>query len=67
MKEYIIDIVCKDTEYDGDNRIQGLFENVDEAINTLKERFNIDDIDYYIISENTVQGLDEVFDSRKNL
>ena len=65
MKEYIIDIVWKDAEYDGDNRIQGLFANVDEAISTLKERFNIDDIEYYVISENTVQGLDEVYDSRK--
>lgn len=65
MKELIIDIVWKDDECDKDNCIQGLFENVGEAINTLKEKFPIDEIDYYIISENTVQGLDEIYDSRK--
>lgn len=65
MKEYIIDIVWKDEEYDSDNCIQGLFDSIDDAIDTLKEKFNIDDIDYYIISENTVQGADEVYDSRK--
>jgi len=65
MKELIIDIVWKDAECNKDNCIQGLFENVGEAINTLKEKFPIDKIDYYIISENTVQGLDEIYDSRK--
>ena len=63
-KELIIDIVWKDDECDKDNCIQGLFENVDEAISTLKERFNIDDIDYYIISENSVNGLEEIYDSQ---
>lgn len=64
-KELIIDIVFKDAEYDGDNCIQGLFDSIDDAIDTLKERMNIDDIDYFVISENSVNGLDEVYDSRK--
>lgn len=64
MKELIIDIVWKDEEYDGDNRIQGLFNSIDDAIDTLKERFPIDDIDYYVIYENTVQGLDEIYNSK---
>ena len=67
MKEYIIDIVYKDAEYDGDNRIQGLFNHIGEAINIVKEKFVIDDIDYFVISENTVNGLDEVYDSRNNV
>ena len=67
MKEYIIDIVYKDAEYDGDDCVQGLFNHIGEAINIVKEKFVIDDIDYFVISENTMQGLEEIYNSRNKV
>lgn len=64
-KEYTVDfeaIGC------ADDTLQGVFNEktvIKEVKEFLKSRYG-DRIKWFVISENTVQGLDEIYDSHKS-
>lgn len=66
MKEYIIEWEWDEPDWEEPNCMQGLFKDLNDAIDTLKKKVNMDCVVSYVIYENTAQGLDEVYDSRKN-
>ena len=63
-KFYTIDF---EVEYCEDNCMEGIFNEktvIKEVEEFLKSRYS-DRLKWFVISENTVQGIDEVYDSRK--
>lgn len=63
-KEYIIEFEAEGTD---NNCIQGIFDDktvIDEVKDQLKSMYG-DRLNWYVISENSVNGVEEIFDSRK--